>query len=244
MIRPGARGAAWIGAALTLALAGCQAPAPDPLWSEDLEVEVAGWSFNDANLVLALRVEAPAELPQDAEVDLELRMDTLSLPDAPFDPGQGKVSHRLLDSGVTAIEFKSRLLNPGLVPERELQLKAALILIFRGPARVAGFSGWTGGVKAETPWEHPQVPGLRVRLERIDEHAVSFALEGGAGGRLELALRSPGRLTIPVEEVRMGNLVRLEFLEPCPSNAELLVAWRPERRCRGQLEVLLSDPED
>lgn len=232
-----------LGAALLACLvAGCQAP-PEPLWAEDLEVEVAGWDFNDANLVVALRVEAPAVLPEGSEVDLQMRVQELSLPQAPFDPRQGQISHRLLSDGVTAIDFKSRLVNPGLVPEKELRIKAELLLTYRGPARIGAFGGWTRGATGET-WEHPGVPGLTLRLERLEAGAASFVWAGGAGGRLEVALRAPGRISLPVEEVRMGQVIRLEFLDGCPRDAELLVAWRPERRCHAQLEAELSDPSE
>ena len=79
------------------------------------------------------------------------------------------------------------------------------------------------------------MPGLWVELTSWTREAASFVVTGPIGGQHELGIRVGGR-ALETEVSRISQVVRLDFREPCPPDAVLVVAWRAERRCLARFE--------
>lgn len=225
--------------ALTLALAaslasGCAAPL-DPLWHEELDARVTKWDIVDDELRMIAVIDPPAVREPESQLSLTFRIDELKVAEAAIDISNGKFVHESRPDGSTAIQFKARLVQSGLATEPVLSVSAQAGLTFKAPPRLAEVPFRPSGEKG-SPWEHPEVPGLRLSLESWDANAVSLTVERPPGGVLDIYLVAGGK-RIPTEDLRVAQLLRLAFRDPCPPDASLVAVWQPERRCLARLEA-------
>jgi len=227
-------GLALTGALLASLLSGCAAPL-DPLWHEELEARVTKWDLVDDELRLIAVIDPPEVHDPESQLSLTFRIDELRVADAAIDISNGKFVHEARPGGSTAIEFRARLLQSGLATEPVMSVSAQAGLTFKGPPRIAKVPVGPGK-KLAAPWTHPDVPGLRLTLEGWDAQSLSVTIERPPGGVLDLYVLAGGK-RIPTEELRVAQLLRLAFREPCPEGAELVALWQPERRCFARLEV-------
>jgi hypothetical protein len=231
-------GLALAGALWASVLGGCAAPL-DPLWHEELDARVTKWDVVDDELRLIAVIDAPRARDPQSQLSLTFRIDELRIAEAAIDISNGKFVHEARPDGSTAIEFKARLVQSGLATEPVLSVSAQAGLTFRAPALTAEVPARPNpkeGGAPRPPWEHPEVPGLVLTVESWDANAVSVTIQRPPGGVLDLYLLAGGK-RVPTEDLRVAQLLRLAFREPCPEGAQLVAVWRAEHRCLARLEA-------
>lgn len=217
------------------ALGGCAAP-PDSLWHEYLDVQVTKWDIVDDELRVLATVEAPERRQPNSTLSLTFRIDEMHLADAAIDIANTKFSHVARSDGTTGLEFRARLVQAGLATEPRLTILGQCGLTFRTPPSQALVSFRPDSPAGAASWEHPDVPGLKLSLERWNASSVSVLVERPAAGSLELQVVSGGK-RVPTEPLSVAHLLRLSFNEGCPKDAELIAIWQPEHRCLATLKA-------